>query len=205
MVEETLERFTKIQQLRLAVDDGEHVDAERLLQRGVLVKLVENDVRRGVALELDHDAHAFPVRLVADIGNAFDLFIIDQVGYLLDQPLALFDHERNFTDDDLLFARALDRLGESFAAHLDDALAFGVSLDDRFHTINKPPVGKSGPGIYFINSRIVRSGFSTMVTSPSITSLRLCGGILVAMPTAIPAVPLTSKFGMRDGKTVGSL
>ena len=27
------------------------------------------------------------------------------------------------------------------------------------------------------------------------TSLRLCGGMLVAMPTAMPVAPLTSRFG----------
>ncbi|CAI8250030.1 MAG: Uncharacterised protein [Flavobacteriia bacterium] len=36
-------------------------------------------------------------------------------------------------------------------------------------------------------------------------SERLCGGILVAMPTAIPAEPLTSRLGNLDGRTVGSL
>ena len=38
----------------------------------------------------------------------------------------------------------------------------------------------------------------------SIISLRLCGGIFVAIPTAIPAEPLTNKFGNLLGKTVGS-
>ena len=39
----------------------------------------------------------------------------------------------------------------------------------------------------------------------SITSLKLCGGILVAMPTAMPAEPLISRLGILDGKTEGSL
>ena len=36
------------------------------------------------------------------------------------------------------------------------------------------------------------------------TSLKLCGGILVAIPTAIPEVPFTRRFGNLDGSTVGS-
>ena len=36
------------------------------------------------------------------------------------------------------------------------------------------------------------------------TSIRLCGGILVAMPTAIPPEPFTNKFGNDDGRTFGS-
>ena len=36
------------------------------------------------------------------------------------------------------------------------------------------------------------------------TSVRLCGGMLVAMPTAMPELPLTMRLGMRAGRTVGS-
>src|SRR5713101_4660024 len=44
-----------------------------------------------------------------------------------------------------------------------------------------------------------------VATTPPITSLRLCGGMFVAIPTAIPADPLTSRFGNRDGRTLGCL
>ena len=37
------------------------------------------------------------------------------------------------------------------------------------------------------------------------TSVKLCGGMLVAMPTAMPEDPLTSRFGMREGITAGSV
>ena len=33
---------------------------------------------------------------------------------------------------------------------------------------------------------------------------KLWGGIFVAMPTAIPVAPLTSKLGIREGSTTGS-
>jgi len=36
------------------------------------------------------------------------------------------------------------------------------------------------------------------------TSRRLCGGMRVAMPTAMPDVPLTSSCGTRAGSTSGS-
>ena len=36
-------------------------------------------------------------------------------------------------------------------------------------------------------------------------SLRLCGGMFVAIPTAMPVAPLISRFGMRDGNTTGSV
>ena len=41
-------------------------------------------------------------------------------------------------------------------------------------------------------------------TQPSITSPKLWGGILVAIPTAIPVVPLTNILGNLEGKTTGS-
>ena len=37
------------------------------------------------------------------------------------------------------------------------------------------------------------------------TSVKLCGGILLAIPTAIPVEPLVSKFGTLEGKTEGSI
>ena len=67
-----------------------------------------------------------------------------------------------------------------------------------------PPVGKSGPGIYFINSLIFISLFAINANVPFMTSPRLWGGILVAIPTAIPPAPLTNKFGYWAGNTSGS-
>ena len=41
--------------------------------------------------------------------------------------------------------------------------------------------------------------------SRSTISVRLCGGMLVAMPTAMPDEPLISRFGTRVGKHFGLL
>ncbi len=38
----------------------------------------------------------------------------------------------------------------------------------------------------------------------SMISVRLCGGMFVAIPTAIPLEPFTSRLGMRVGSTTGS-
>ena len=67
-----------------------------------------------------------------------------------------------------------------------------------------PAVGKSGAGMISISSSIVASGFFSRCRQASTTSLRLCGGMLVAMPTAMPAEPLTSRLGSRVGSTSGS-
>ncbi len=68
----------------------------------------------------------------------------------------------------------------------------------------KPAVGKSGPGMIFMSSSIDVPGLSMSATAPSMISPMLCGGMLVAMPTAMPVVPLMSRFGTFAGRTVGS-
>ena len=49
------------------------------------------------------------------------------------------------------------------------------------------------------------SGSWIKAMMPSITSQMLCGGMFVAMPTAMPFEPLISRFGTRQGRTLGSL
>ncbi len=69
----------------------------------------------------------------------------------------------------------------------------------------RPAVGKSGPLTIFISRAIVIFGSSAIATTASMISPRLCGGTFVAMPTAMPDEPLTSRFGKREGRTIGSL
>ena len=67
-----------------------------------------------------------------------------------------------------------------------------------------PFVGKSGPLTYCIRSLSCASGLSSTHTQALMTSVRLWGGIFVAMPTAMPDEPLTRRFGKREGSTRGS-
>ncbi len=68
-----------------------------------------------------------------------------------------------------------------------------------------PAVGKSGPLTCFISSSTVISRVARCRRpSRRSTSRRLCGGMFVAMPTAMPGEPLTSRFGKRAGRTSGS-
>jgi len=66
------------------------------------------------------------------------------------------------------------------------------------------PVGKSGPLTCSIRSSTVQSGSLISATVASITSPRLCGGMFVDIPTAIPEEPLTSRLGNAAGNTSGS-
>ena len=67
-----------------------------------------------------------------------------------------------------------------------------------------PLVGKSGPFTCSIRSDSSASGLSRTQIVALITSRRLWGGILVAMPTAMPWLALTSTLGKVVGSRVGS-
>ena len=66
------------------------------------------------------------------------------------------------------------------------------------------PVGKSGPLMWRISVSTFAAGSSISATTASIASPRWWGGMLVAIPTAIPAEPFTRRFGNRAGRTSGS-
>ena len=51
---------------------------------------------------------------------------------------------------------------------------------------------------------MLASGVSIRSSIALATSRRLWGGMLVAMPTAMPDEPFTSRFGTLAGRTVGS-
>lgn len=68
-----------------------------------------------------------------------------------------------------------------------------------------PPVAKSGPGMSASRSSSCISGSFRYATVASMTSPRLCVGIFVAIPTAIPVEPLTRIFGTWKGRKVGSV
>ena len=70
--------------------------------------------------------------------------------------------------------------------------------------ITIPPVGKSGPGISPRSSSVVMSLLSMYAHTASTTSPRLCVGIFVVIPTAIPSAPLIRRLGILTGRTDGS-
>ena len=58
--------------------------------------------------------------------------------------------------------------------------------------------------MYFSRSLVSRLRSSIIATAAAQTSDRLCGGMLVAMPTAMPVQPLTKSCGILAGTTIGS-
>ncbi len=66
-------------------------------------------------------------------------------------------------------------------------------------------VGKSGPLTCSQSSAVEVFGASSSRMHALATSLMLCGGMSVAIPTAIPVAPLSRTLGRRAGRTDGSL
>ena len=155
-VDEVSQRLLESEQLRSPVYERQHVRSKGRLQRRHLVELVEDDVPLGVAPKLDHDAHAFAVRFVAQIGDAVDAPLADELRDALEQR-RLVDHEGDLGHDDpraalrFLEARARTHGEEPPTGRVGGANSLALPQIIA-------PVGKSGPGIFSIRSSRVQSG-----------------------------------------------
>ncbi len=103
----------------------------------MFVKIVDDDLRIGVALQLDHDARAL-VRLIADVADIRQNFFVHQLCDPLDQRGAIHI-VRNLGDDDLFFS-AFELFHAGFTAHLHAAAA---GLEVLFYAAN-PADGATG-------------------------------------------------------------
>ena len=113
---------------RHPVDDGEHVRAEVLLQLGVLVQVVQHDLGDRVALEHDHEALPGAAGgLVADVGDAGDPAVLDQLGDL-QREVVRVHLVRQLGDDQA--GAALQLLDVDDRAHGDRPAAGAVGILD---------------------------------------------------------------------------
>ena len=134
-VDEVYEDVLERQHARLARDDGQVVDAEGGLERRLLEELVEDDLCVGVAPKLDDHAHTGAVRLVAQVGDALDNLLTDELGEALKEP-RLVHLEGELGDDDGVFAGALVGLDVGLCADADGALAGLVGLPDAVGAVD---------------------------------------------------------------------
>ena len=113
------------------VDEGDGVDAERHLRLGVLVDLVERDLRNGIPLELDDHAQPVAAALVAHVLVARDLrddLVLRELGELAHE-LGGADLVRQLGEDDRVPA-VLERLVVRPRAQHDAAPAGAVGVRD---------------------------------------------------------------------------
>ena len=143
-LDEVLDDVEERQHPRPAADDRQHDDAERRLQLRVLVEVVEDDLRHLAALQLDDDPHAVAIGLVAQVGDALDRLLADQLGDVLEQPL-LVDLVGNLGDDDRDLVALLRLLGRRLGAQRDRAAAGRVGVEDAVAPDDEA-AGRESPG-----------------------------------------------------------
>jgi hypothetical protein len=142
MIDEGTNRLVQAQLPRLPVEHGKKDHGEAFLHGRVLVELVQHDLRLRATLELDDDAHAVPVGLVAHVADVIDDLLVHQLGDALDQS-GLVYLVRNLSDNDrLLF---LGQVLQSRAGPHQEAPAAGlVGLGNAGFAVEKSSGGKVG-------------------------------------------------------------
>ena len=121
----------------MAVNEGQHDDAERFLELSVFIQLVQDDIRVNVSPKFDDDAHPLTVRFIAKGRNAVDFLIAGQVGNGFNDP-CFIDLVRNFRNDDTVLT-LIHRFDGSAGTHLDTAAARRISFEDAVTTHDFSP------------------------------------------------------------------
>ncbi len=134
-----------VHDLRAPADQRQHDDAEGGLHRGVLVELVDHDLRDLAAPQLEHDPDALAARLVAALGDPLDPLVANQLADLLHQR-GLVHLVRQLGDDDGL-AAAPHLLHVGLRPERDDAAARRVGLANAGPPVDVPArSGSPDPG-----------------------------------------------------------
>src|SRR5262249_55369789 len=89
------------EQFGTAADKRYIVHTESLLQQGEAPELIEDHVSHRLAPQLDDDAHSLTVAFIANVGDALEFLLLDQIRHLFDQR-GLVHLIGNFADDDRL-------------------------------------------------------------------------------------------------------
>ncbi|MPM19417.1 hypothetical protein SDC9_65841 [bioreactor metagenome] len=112
------------------------------LQRSVFIKLIKHLFGLGTALQLNDNAHAAAVRLIAQVRNGFDLAFAGQLCNTLNE-CGLVHLIRNLGDDDLV-AVTLHLFDVGHTAHHQLSAASRVGLADVVFTNDHTAGGKIG-------------------------------------------------------------
>ena len=144
VVDEQLQGVRQGERARLAMDDGQHDHAERLLELRMLVEIVQDHFRLLAALQLNDNPHAIAVGLIADVGDALDFLVLHEFSDALNDP-RFVDLEGNLRDDDLhlFLGGALDG---GLGAHGELAAARPVGIFDPALAVDVSAGGEVGAG-----------------------------------------------------------
>ena len=162
MAQEGLEELLEAQQLRLAVDNRDHVHAEGVLHLRHLVEVVQHHLGDFAALQFNDRAHAGFVGLVAQVRNAFKFLVAHQLGNL-DQQGGLVHLVGQLVDDDRLAAAFFERLEMGARTHDHAATAGAITIANAIGTVNDAGGGKIRglddiDQLFDIDMRVIQNG-----------------------------------------------
>ncbi|MNI21319.1 hypothetical protein D3C73_748370 [compost metagenome] len=141
MLQEVIDHLLQVEQAGLAIDQRHQVHPEGVLQLRVLVQVVQHNLGHLAALELDDQAHAVLVGLVANIGDTFDLLVVDELGNAFLQRL-LVDLVGNRVDDDGLAVALFHVFEVRLGAHDDAAATRAIAFAHAGHAIDDAARGE---------------------------------------------------------------
>src|SRR5882724_3755745 len=111
--------------------DRQHDDAETVLELRMFEEIVDDDLRDRVTLQFDNDANAILVRFVANVADAIELLVVDELRGALNER-GLVDVVGDLGNDEAFLA-AFDLFDTDTPANLEAATASKqVILDALF-------------------------------------------------------------------------
>ena len=144
MLQILVENLLEVQDLRLAVHDTEHDDTEGGLELGMLIKLVQDDIRVYILSKLDVDLRCGALTGgVVDIRDAVDFLILDQICDIFDDPRTV-DEVRKLLHHDAMLS-VLHRFDLTYGTKLDLATTCTVGLLDALVAEDDPTGRKIRP------------------------------------------------------------
>ena len=124
-----IQQLAQVEDLRLTIYQCHGIDTEHRFHLGLLVQVIEHHLGIFATAQLNHHAHPFFIRFVAQLGDAFNFLVFHQLGDLLNQP-RLVHLIRDLGDDDGFFTALVGGFDFGAGAHVHTATASTVGLHD---------------------------------------------------------------------------
>ena len=141
-----LDHLLEIENFGLAINQRDHIHTDNRLQLGLGIEIVEHYVAHFTAPQLDHHTQAVFIGLIAELGDAFQLFLFDELGNALNQA-RLVQLVGNLVNNDGVLALGLICYDLCLGPHIDSSAPSAVGLND------------TGAPVYLRSRREVWAGY----------------------------------------------
>ncbi len=145
--DERLQHLPEVHHLGTPVHERQHDDPKGRLHLGVLIELVQGDLRDLASREFKDDADPLTVRFIPPLGDPLDLLLPDQLPDFFDQGRFVHLIGKLGNDDRLAPAAHLLRMG--LGPHGDGASSRRVRLTDPSGAVDVAARGKVRPRDHF--------------------------------------------------------